>query len=85
MLLSEQKQNSILAHELQALILKIAQKLGIKDDLINAYRELEKVEIPKDITTAEKHKMEKEYSALPGYFDSSDKQIFVRIYDSPIY
>jgi hypothetical protein len=40
---------------------KVAQKLGIKDELINTCRELEKIDIPKDITNEEKKDMEKEF------------------------
>lgn len=42
--------------------LKLAEKLGIKEELIKAYQDLEKVEIPKTLSKEEKEKMEKEYS-----------------------
>lgn len=42
--------------------LQLAKRLGISEELFEAYKELEKVEIPKDITNNKKKLIEKKYT-----------------------
>jgi hypothetical protein len=42
--------------------LSVAEKLGIGQELIDAYRELEKIEVPKGISKKEQDQMEKDLS-----------------------